>query len=74
MALMLGSLYEALTAANVPADKAQKAAEEVATYDNRMAEIDGRMDRLEGRMALLQWVLGANIAISVAILMRVVFS
>ena len=32
MALMMGSLYEALKSANVEDDKARKAAEEVADY------------------------------------------
>jgi hypothetical protein len=35
MALMLGQLYDALRAGNVPDDKARAAAEEVASYRGR---------------------------------------
>ena len=63
---MLGSLYEALTAANVSPDKAQKAAEEVAGYDNRLA-------KLEADLTLLKWMVGFNLAATLAVLMRVVF-
>jgi hypothetical protein len=66
LALMLGSLYEALTAANVSPDKAQKAAEEVAGYDNRLA-------KLEADLTLLKWMVGFNLAATLAVLMRVVF-
>ena len=34
-------------------DKARKAAEAVASYENRFATLDGRMIGLEGRMATL---------------------
>ena len=64
MALMLGSLYEALTAANAPVDKAQKAAEEVAGHDNRLAKV-------EADLTLLKWMVGFNIAATLAILLRV---
>jgi hypothetical protein len=66
LALMLGSLYETLTAANVSPDKAQKAAEEVAGYDNRLA-------KLEADLTLLKWMVGFNLAATLAVLMRVVF-
>jgi hypothetical protein len=71
VALMLGSLREALIAAGAPEDKAVKAAEEVAGYENRLASVDVRMERLEGRVSLLQWMVAFNIALSVVILGRV---
>lgn len=66
MALMLGSLYDALTEAKVPAEKARRAAEEVASYDNRISAV-------EAKLTLLQWMVGFNIAVSIAILARVFF-
>ena len=61
MAMMLGSLYEALVSANVPGEKAQKAAEEVAAYENRLA-------RIEADLSVLKWMVGFNIALVVGVL------
>ena len=61
MALMLGALYDALLAANVPGEKAQKAAEEAAAYENRLA-------RIEGDLSVLKWMVGFNIALVVGVL------
>jgi hypothetical protein len=41
---MMGSLYDALKAADVPDEKAVKAAEEVASHENRRLET--KVDRL----------------------------
>lgn len=71
MALMVGSLYEALKSAGVDDERARKAAEEVAGYDNQIAQIDRKMTALDGRFNLLQWMVGTNIALTVAILWRV---
>jgi hypothetical protein len=64
MALMVGSLYDALKAAGVDDDKAKKAAEEVAAYDNQLAD-------LRGTAKLHSWMLGFNLAMSIAILFKV---
>ena len=54
MALMLGQLYEALRAGNVPDDKARAAAEEVANYEGeigklRLEWVSSRNGRGQGR-------------------------
>ena len=59
MPLMLGALYDALRAANVPDDIARKAAEEVASYEGRLAGI-------ESDARLLKWMVGTHIALTVA--------
>ena len=55
MAIMMGRLYAALREANVPEDKATAAAEEVAGFENRLSA-------LETKLAVLQWMVGFNIA------------
>ena len=60
MALQLGALRDALEAAHVPADKAAAAAEEVAGYDNRLAALDSRV-------AVLTWMVGANLTLTLLI-------
>jgi hypothetical protein len=43
MALQLGATREAFLAANVPAEKANAAAEELAAYDNRLSSVETRL-------------------------------
>lgn len=64
MALMVGSLYDALKSAGVDDEKARKAAEDVASYDNRVGKV-------ESDLTLLKWMVGTNIALTIAIFWRV---
>ncbi len=64
MALRLGALEDAFLAANVPPEKAAKAAEELANYESRLASVDTRL-------SLLSWMVTFNLALSVAIMFRV---
>ena len=74
MALMVGSLYDALRAANVDEDKARRAAEDVADFDARVNGLEASIARLEqktdGRFTLLQWMVGFNLALTTAVLFR----
>ncbi len=64
MALQLGALRDALIEAGASAEKAAKAAEEIAGYENRLAKI-------EGTLSLHSWMLSFNLAMTLAILWRV---
>ena len=64
MALQLGALRDALIDAGAQTAKADKAAEELAGYENRLASIDTRL-------TLLTWMVGFNLVITVAVLWRV---
>jgi hypothetical protein len=60
MALRMGALYDALRLApGIPESAAREAAEEVANYDNRLA-------RIESDLRLLKWMVGVNVALSMA--------
>jgi hypothetical protein len=63
MALMMGSLYEALKSANVEDDKARKAAEEAADYQKQISEM--RTD-----LAVLKWMTGLVLAGVVTLIFR----
>jgi hypothetical protein len=63
MAIMMGKLYAALRAANVPDKEAVEAAEDVAGFETRLSS-------LSADVRLLQWMGGFNIALSVAILLK----
>lgn len=77
MALMLGQLYDALRAGNVPDEKARAAAEEVANYEGELTKLrleiaerfkatDERISRLEADVRLLKWMMGFVLAFQVA--------
>ncbi len=65
---MIAELYDALIAAGSPEDKARKAAEAMAGYENRFASIENRFTKVEGDLNLLKWMVGFVLAICVAIL------
>jgi hypothetical protein len=61
LALMMGRLYDALRAGSIPDDKAREAAEEVAGYESRLSSV-------EARLAVLTWMVGTNIVLTVGVL------
>ena len=64
MALMLSKLYEALKAAGAPDEVAREAAEEGASFDERMPRIEVKLTRVE---TILVVVAGAVLAILVRV-------
>ena len=60
MALMLAKLYTALREAGADDDKAREAAEEVASFENRLANV-------EASLTILKWMAGFNLILTVAI-------
>ena len=63
MAMMMSSLYDALKLAGAGDEPARKAAEEVASFENRFAKV-------EGELTLLKWMAGFNIALTAAVLAK----
>ena len=59
-------LRRGLIAVGVPAEQAQKAAEEVAAYKNRIAGVEGRLSSIEARLQLWRsgGLIGANAALA----------
>jgi hypothetical protein len=68
MALQLGALREALIEAGASPEKANDAAEEVASYENRLAGIETKLVTLDGRVNLLTWMVGTNVAMTIGVL------
>ena len=61
MALQLGALRKALTAAGTPTDLADSASEELAGYETRFSGLEGKLtgleiliERLSGQVAILR--------------------
>lgn len=63
MATMVSEIYDALLEAGASQDKARKAAEAVANYETRF-------NKLEQDNVLLKWMAGFNIALSLAVLLK----
>jgi hypothetical protein len=71
MATMISEVYDALKEAGASEEKARKAAEAIAGYENRFAKVDADLTALRGELSLVKWMLGFNLAMTVAILWRV---
>ena len=67
MTTMIADVYDALLAAGSPEDKARKAAEAIAAYENRFTAMDERFTKIEGDLKLLTWMVGFNLAATVGI-------
>jgi hypothetical protein len=68
MTTMIAEVYDALVAAGSPEEKARKAAEAIAGYENRFAALEQRLTRIEGEIRLLSWMIGFNLAGTVGII------
>ena len=74
MTAMIRELYSALKAAGVDEHQASEAAEAVLAIreEDRLRSIEGRIANVEGDIKLLKWMLGFNLALSVAVLWLVI--
>lgn len=63
MSTMIFEVYDALKEAGATEDKAKKAAEALASYENRF-------NKVEGDLNLLKWMVGFNLALSAGILLK----
>jgi hypothetical protein len=70
MTTTIVEVYDALCDAGADDEKARKAAEVLANYEDRFARINMRLERFEGRMNLLQRMDGANFALTLAVFIK----
>ena len=63
IAVMLSKAYDALRAAGAPDEIAREAAEEIAGFESRVSGI-------ESDMKVLKWMTGTNVALTAAVLFR----
>jgi len=64
MSTMISEVYDALKDAGASEEKARKAAEAIAAYENRF-------NRIEQDLAIVKWMLGFVLAMVTAILWKV---
>lgn len=67
MATMISEVYDAFVAAGAPEDKARKAAEAIASYENRFS-------RIESHLAGLKWMTGTILAGVAALVVKTFFA
>jgi hypothetical protein len=60
---MIFEVYDALKDAGATEEKAKKAAESLANYESRF-------NKVESELNLLKWMVGFNVGLSVAILLK----
>lgn len=63
MGTMIFEVYDALKEAGATEEKAKKAAEALAAYENRF-------NKVESDLNLLKWMVGFNLAMSAGILLK----
>jgi len=63
VATMISEVYDAFIAAGAPEEKARKAAEAIANYENRFA-------RTEGDLLVLKWMTGTILGGVVALVIK----
>ena len=66
MTMMVTEVYDALLAAGAPEDKAARAAQALAGYDNRF-------NKVEADLTLLKWMVGLVMAGIVALITKTFF-
>ncbi len=67
MATMISEVYDAFIAAGAPEDKARKAAEALANYENRFSRIDADL-------LVLKWMTGTILGGVVALVIKTFFA
>ena len=58
MTTMIAEVYDALIEAGASEEKARKAAEAIAGYDDRFNRIDVALTEIKGSLRLMQWEVG----------------
>ena len=66
MAMMMSEVYDAFLSAGAPEEKARRAAEAIASYENRFARVDTDL-------AVLKWMTGTTLAGVVALVIKTFF-
>jgi hypothetical protein len=68
MSTMITEVYDAFKAAGVDDEKARKAAEAVASYENKFHDMKAEFQELKASQNLLKWMVGSNIVLTIGIL------
>lgn len=70
MTTMIAEVYDALVEAGASEEKARKAAEAIAGYEDRFGRIDISLARIEGSQKYQQWQIGLMLALQLLTLSK----
>jgi len=70
MSTMVTEVYDALIDAGASDEKAKAAATAITDYDEKLNRIDQHLTKHDGEFVLIRWMLGFNLAFTMAILWR----
>lgn len=73
MATMLAEVYDALIEAGASQDKARKAAEAVAAYENKFGRIENDLTGIRGELNLVKWMVGLVLGGVAALILKSFF-
>ena len=68
---MIFEVYDALKEAGASEEKARKAAEAIASAGNRFSRIERELIAIRGEQNLVKWMIGFNLAMTIAMLWEV---
>ncbi len=76
MATMISEVYQAFITAGVPHDQARQAAE-ASSSENLATKadiqlLDKRVDDVQAQLSLLKWMVGFNLAFTMAVLWKMI--
>ena len=74
MSTMISEVYDAFLDAGASQDKARKAAEAVAGFENRFNSLEQKITVLQGDMNLVKWALGILVGGVIATVLKLYVS
>ena len=73
MTTMIAEVYDALVEAGASEEKARKAAEAIAGYEDRFVRIDVSLARIEGSQKYQQWQISLMLALQLLVIGKLFF-
>lgn len=73
MTTMIAEVYDALVEAGASEEKARKAAEAIAGYDDRFRKIDLGLERLGSAQKFQQWQISLMLALQLLVIGKLFF-
>ncbi len=73
MTTVLSEVYDALLEAGATQEKARKAAEAVAGYENRFSKIENELTGIRGELNLLKWMVSLVLGGVLVLILRAFF-
>lgn len=70
MTTMIAEVYDALIEAGASEDKARRAAEAIASYDDRFNRVDFSLAEVKSKINVLMWAVGINVAATITMLVK----